>query len=58
MKKLERRDFAKQTLKWGGVLSLLAVLSCSDPPKSGFGCRPRQWESPESHAKEPLLTEG
>ena len=38
MKELERRDFAKQTLKWGGALTLLAALNppavlSAGPPK-------------------------
>jgi hypothetical protein len=37
MKELERRDFAKQTLKWGGALTLLAALN---PPGVALGKGP------------------
>ena len=37
MKELERRDFAKQTLKWGGALTLLTVLN---PARVALGAGP------------------
>ena len=37
MKELERRDFAKQTLKWGGALTLLTVLNL---PRVALGAGP------------------
>jgi len=55
MKELERRDFAKQTLRWGGALTLLTVLN---PPRAALGAGPGSGKSTEGHAKEPLLAEG
>ena len=52
MDEVKRRDFAKQTLKWGGVLSLLAVLN---PVKMAFGAGPGMGNPLEAMQKNPFL---
>ena len=52
MDELKRRDFAKQTLKWGGILSLLAVLN---PTKAALGAGPGKENPLEAMQKNPFL---
>ncbi len=52
MDEVKRRDFAKQTLKWGGVLSLLAVLN---PARMALGAGPGMGNPLEAVQKNPFL---
>ena len=52
MNEVKRRDFAKQTLKWGGMLSLLAFLN---PAKMAFGAGPGMGNPLEAMQKNPFL---
>lgn len=48
----ERRDFAKQTLKWGGALSLLAFLN---PTNMAFGAGPGRGNPLKALQENPFL---
>ena len=51
MKELKRRDFAKQTLKWGGALTLLTALS----PGAALGAGPGMGNPLKALQKNPFL---
>jgi len=52
MKKLERRDFAKQTLKWGGTLTFLTVLNL---PRMALGAGPPMGNPLNTMKENPFL---
>jgi len=52
MKELKRRDFAKQTLKWGGALTLLTTLNASG---SAWGAGPGMGNPLKALQKNPFL---
>jgi len=52
MKEIERRDFAKQTFKWGGVLTLLTVLN---PARAALGAGPGRGNPLKAMQKNPFL---